>query len=88
MWLLKVVTNLEKVFSLKWRCAPRKSSSDEEGSVPQIQELDRLWNVHRSEPRTERHCLEDQMADTGFLETAEIGSHRLSGPSEEYNVRA
>ena len=36
---------------------------------------------HRSEPRTGRHCLEDQTADSGFLESAEIGSHRLSGPS-------
>ena len=36
---------------------------------------------HRSEPRTGRHCLEDQTADSGFLESAEVGSHRLSGPS-------
>ena len=35
----------------------------------------------RSEPCTGRHCLEDQTADSGFLESAEIGSHRLSGPS-------
>ena len=37
--------------------------------------------LHRSEPRTGRHCLEDQTADSGFLESAEVGSHRLSGPS-------
>ena len=36
---------------------------------------------HRSEPRTGRHCLEDQTADSGFLESAEVGSHRLLGPS-------
>ena len=36
---------------------------------------------HRSEPRTGRHGLEDQMADSGFLESAEVDSHRLSGPS-------
>ena len=46
---------------------------------------------HRSEPRTGRHCLEDQTADSGFLESAEVGSgflesaevgsHTLSGPS-------
>ena len=36
---------------------------------------------HRGEPGTGRHCLEDQMADSGFLESAEVGSHRLSGPS-------
>ena len=35
---------------------------------------------HRSEPRTGRH-FEDQMADSGFLESAEVGSHRLLGPS-------
>ena len=38
--------------------------------------------------RTGRHCLEDQMADSGFLESAAVGSHRLSGPSEKYRVRA
>ena len=43
---------------------------------------------HRSEPRTGRHCLEDQTADLGFLESAEVDSHRLSGPSEKYKVRA
>ena len=42
----------------------------------------------RSEPRTGRHCLEDQMADSGYLESAEVSSHRLSGPSEKYKVRA
>ena len=26
--------------------------------------------LHRSEPKTGRHCLEDQMADSGFLESA------------------
>ena len=35
----------------------------------------------RSEPRTGGHCLEDQTADSGFLESADVGSHRLSGPS-------
>ena len=34
-----------------------------------------------SEPRTGRHYLEDQTADSGILESAEAGSHRLSGPS-------
>ena len=43
---------------------------------------------HRSEPRTGRHRLEDQTADSGFWESAELGSHRLSGPSEKYKVRA
>ena len=28
------------------------------------------------------------MADSGFLESAEVGSHRLSDPSEKYKVRA
>ena len=42
----------------------------------------------RSEPRTGKHCLEYQTADSGFLESAEVGSHRLSGPSETYKVRA
>ena len=26
-------------------------------------------------------CLEDQMIHSGFLESAEVGSHRLSAPS-------
>ena len=42
----------------------------------------------RSEPRTGRRCLEDQTANSGFLESAEVGPHRLSGPSEKYKVRA
>ena len=42
----------------------------------------------RSEPRTGRHCLEDQTADSGYLESAEVSSHRLLGPSEKYKVRA
>ena len=33
----------------------------------------------RSDPRTGRHCLENQTADSGILESAEAGSHRLSG---------
>ena len=37
--------------------------------------------LHRSEPRTGWHCLEDQMTDSVFLESAEVGSHRWSGPS-------
>ena len=36
---------------------------------------------HRSEPRTGRHCLKDPTADSGYLESAEVSSHRLSGPS-------
>ena len=42
----------------------------------------------RSEPRTGRHCLEDQTADSELLASAEVGSHRSSGPSEKYKVRA
>ena len=53
---------------------------DEEGSGPQTQQLD-CGMQHRSEPRTGRHCLEVQTADSGFLESAEVGSHTLSGPS-------
>ena len=30
----------------------------------------------RSEPRTGRHCLGAQMADSGFLESAEVDSHQ------------
>ena len=40
--LLKVFADLEKVFSLKWRCPPWKPFTDEEGSAPQTQQLDRL----------------------------------------------
>ena len=35
-----------------------------------------------------RHCLDNQMLDSGFLESAEVGLHRLEGPSEKYKVRA
>ena len=41
-----------------------------------------------SEPRTGRHCLEDPTADSGYLESAEVSSHRLSGTSKRYKVRA
>ena len=36
---------------------------------------------HRNEPRTGRHCLEGQTADSGLLESAEASLHRFSGPS-------
>ena len=36
---------------------------------------------HRTEPRTGRHCLEDPTEDSGYLESTEVDSHRLSGPS-------
>ena len=42
---------------------------------------------HRREPRAGSHCLGDQMADSGFLESAESSSHRLSGSSEKHKVR-
>ena len=32
-------------------------------------------------------CLEDQMADSKFLVSAEAGSHRLSGPFEKWKVK-
>ena len=41
----------------------------------------------RNEPTTGRHCLEGQTTDSGFLESTEAGSHRLSGPSEKQNVK-
>ena len=42
-----------------------------------------MW--HRNEPRAGRCCLEGQMADSGLLDSAEVGSHRLSGPSGKYS---
>ena len=36
---------------------------------------------HRNEPRTGRHCLEGQTADSGLLESAEASPHIFSGPS-------
>ena len=36
----------------------------------------------RNEPRTGRHCLEDQTADSGRLESAEASLHRFSGSSQ------
>ena len=35
----------------------------------------------RNELRTGRHCLEGQTANSGFLESAKAGPHRLRGPS-------
>ena len=35
----------------------------------------------RNEPRTGRHYLEGQTADSGLLESAEVRLHRFSGPS-------
>ena len=32
---------------------------------------------HRNEPRTGRHCLEGQTADSGLLESAEASLHRF-----------
>ena len=81
--LLKVFADLEKVLSLKWRCAPWEAFHNEERSTPHSQQLDRLWNAAWGELRTGRHFLEDQMANSGFLELAEAGSHRLSGPSDQ-----
>ena len=38
--------------------------------------------LHRNEPRTGRHCLKGQTADSGLLESAEASPHRFSGPSQ------
>ena len=38
-----------------------------------------MW--HRIEPRTGRHCLEGQTADSRLLESAEANPHRFSGLS-------
>ena len=35
----------------------------------------------RNEPRTGRRCLEGQTANSGFLESAKAGPHRLRNPS-------
>ena len=45
MRLLKVFADLERVLPLKWRCPPWIPFTDEEGSGPQTQQLDRLWNA-------------------------------------------
>ena len=37
--------------------------------------------LHRNEPRTGRHCLKGQTADSGLLESAEASPPRFSGPS-------
>ena len=55
------------------------------GSLPlmkkgALQPLTGCGIQHRNEPKTGRHCL-DQTADLGYLESAEVDSHRLSGPS-------
>ena len=85
IWLLsKVFTDLEKVFFLKWRCPPWEAFRwwrGECSSDPAVRPVVEDRGMHRrSESRTGRHCLEDQTADSGFLESAEVGSHRLSGP--------
>ena len=82
VWLLsKVFTDLEKVFSLKWRCPPweafhwrrRECSTD-----PAVRLIVKCWvGVN---PGQEGIVLRIKQ-QTGFLESAEVGSHRLSGPS-------
>ena len=39
------IFRVEEVLSLKWRNPHRRPSTDEEGSGPQTQQLDRLWNA-------------------------------------------
>ena len=89
MLLSKVVTDLEKVLSLKWKDSHHgKPSTDEEGALHRPSSYIDCGMQCGSEPRTGRHNLEDQTADSRNLESAEAGSHRLSGPSERYRIRA
>ena len=82
MWLLsKVFTDLEKVFSLKWGCPPPEAFHWWRGECSADPAVRSIVECSVGVSRTGRHCLEDQMADSGFLESAEVDSHRLSGPS-------
>ena len=77
MRLLKVFADLK---SFPWSGDVHNETPfmDEEGSGPQTQQLDRLWNAAYKWAQ-DRKAL--SWADSGFLESAEVGSHRLSGPS-------
>ena len=81
MWLLsKVFTDLEKVFSLKWGCPPPEAFHWWRGECSTDPAVRSIVECSVGVSRTGRHCLEDQMADSGFLESAEVDSHILSGP--------
>ena len=58
------------------------------GSTLQTQQLYDCGMQCKNEPRTGRHCLEGQTADSGLFESAEAGPHILSGPSEKLKVKA
>ena len=78
MWLLsKVFADLEKVFSLKWKCPPWEAFHWWRGecSTDPAVRLIVEFSIGVSPGQ------EGQMADSGFLESAEVGSHRLSDPS-------
>ena len=51
------------------------------GSTLQTQQLYDCGMQCKNEPRTGRRYLKGQTADSGLLESAEAGPHRLSGPS-------
>ena len=88
MWS-KVFTDLEKVFSLKWRCPPREAfhlRRGESSADPAVRLIVKCC-VGVS-PGQEGIVLRIKTADSGFLESAEVGSDRLSGPSEKCKVRA
>ena len=87
--LSKVFTDLEKSLFLEVEISTMESLPlMHKGALCRPSSQTNCGMQRRSEPRTGRHCLEDQMADSGSLESAEVGSHGLSGPSETYKVRA
>ena len=81
IWLLlKVFRELEKVFSLKWRCPPweafhwwRRECSADPAVRPILEcSVGVIPGQEGIVLRIKRH--------TGFLESAEVSSHRLTGP--------
>ena len=58
-----------------------KPSIDEEGSAPQTQQLDRLWNAALEWAQDRKALSWGSSGRLRISESAEVGSHRLSGPS-------
>ena len=81
MQLLKVFADLKKVFSLKWSCPPWEAFHWWRGGCftdPAVR-LIMKCSIGVS-PGQEGIVLRIKQ-QTQFLESAEVGSHRLSGPS-------
>ena len=84
--LLKVFADLEKVFSSKWRCPPWEAFHWWRGecSIDTAVRLIVGFSVGVS-PGQEGIVLRMKRQTHDFLESAEVSTHRLSGPPEKYS---